>query len=179
MKYIVSFLVVSILSIAMAGAQDHPAADEILKEACKQAGKEKKNVFVMFTASWCGWCHRMKNSMNDEEVKKYFDDSFVSLYFVVDESADKKNLETPGAAAFRTKYGGDDQGIPFWIVFNKDGIRIADSMRPDGSPLGRINTGCPAEEAEVDYFISVLKKTTSMKEDQLEKISKRFRKNKG
>lgn len=179
MKYIVSFLVVSILTIAMAGAQASPSADEILKEACKQAGKEKKNVFVMFTASWCGWCHRMKNSMIDEDIKKYFNDSFITLYYVVDEPADKKDLETPGGSAFKTKYGGDNQGIPFWIVFNKDGIRIADSMKPDGSPTGRINTGCPANDDEVDYFISVLKRTTTLKEDQLEKISKRFRKNKG
>lgn len=179
MKRIILFLFLSLASVLMAGAQSSQPADELLKEACAKAAKENKNVFVIFTASWCGWCHKMKNSMEDEDLKKYFEDSFITLYFVVDESGDKKNLETPGAAAFRTKYGGDNQGIPYWIVFNKDGIRIGDSMKPDGSPTGRINTGCPADEAEVDYFISVLKTTTRLKEDQLEKIYKRFRKNRG
>lgn len=178
MKRIILFLFLSLASVLVAGAQSK-SADELLQAACAKAGKENKNVFVMFTASWCGWCHKMKNSMEDEDIRKYFEESFVSLYFVVDESGDKKSLETPGAAAFRTKYGGDNQGIPYWIVFNKDGIRIGDSMKPDGSPLGRVNTGCPADEAEVDYFIKVLKQTTRLKEDQLEKISKRFRKNRG
>lgn len=159
-------------------AQDIPDADKQLKQACDKAGKEHKQVFVMFTASWCGWCHRMKNSMTDEEIRKYFDDNFVTVYFTVDESADKKNLETPGGAAFRTRYGGDNQGIPFWLVFNPQGQLIADCMRPDGSPTGKINSGCPAEDAEVAYFIEVLRKTTGLKEDQLEKISKRFLKNK-
>lgn len=159
-------------------AQITPAQEQ-LKQACARAGRENKNVFVMFTASWCGWCHRMKNSMNDEEVKAYFDASFVPLYFVVDESAEKKQLETPGAEAFRAQYGGHNQGIPFWLVFDKDGNLLADSMKPDGSPNGKINSGCPAEPEEVEYFIGVLKKTTRLKEDQLEKIEKRFRKNKG
>jgi len=39
------------------------------------------------------------------------------------------------------------------------------------------NTGCPATKKEVDYFIEVLKKTTDLKEDQLEKIRTRFRRN--
>jgi hypothetical protein len=39
------------------------------------------------------------------------------------------------------------------------------------------NVGCPASKEEVDYFIEVLKKTTPLKEDELEKIKVRFRKN--
>ncbi|MBM3416530.1 MAG: DUF255 domain-containing protein [Bacteroidetes bacterium] len=176
MKRIISFIALSLTSIMMAGAQARPLATEILQDACRQASKENKKVFVMFTASWCGWCHRMDKSMQDEDIKKYFDDNFLIRHFVVDEFGDKKNLETTGAASLRTKYGGDGQGIPFWLIFDKDGNLIADSMRPDD--LGnKMNTGCPADEREVNYFITVLKKTTGLSNDQLEKISKRFRKN--
>lgn len=178
MRKLLFSLLLSGLLVYTGHAQVVPA-DEQLKDACAKAGKENKNVFVMFTASWCGWCHRMKNSMSDGEVKSYFDASFIPLYFVVDESADKKNLETPGAQDFRTRFGGNNQGIPFWLVFDKDGNLLADSMKPDGSPNGKINSGCPAEPEEVDYFISVLKKTTKLDKEQLEKIEKRFRKNKG
>lgn len=177
MKRIISFCIISLSFIMLSVAQAVPSATDILKEATQTAGKENKKVFVMFTASWCGWCHRMDNSIKDEDCKKYFDDNFVIRHFVVDESADKKNLETPGAVAFRTKYGGDGQGIPFWLIFDKDGNLLADSMKPDGSTGGKVNSGCPAEPAEVAYFISVLKKTTNLGEDQLEKISKRFSKN--
>ena len=47
-------------------------ANEVLQEAYQQAAREKKNVFLMFHASWCGWCHKMDSSMNDKTVKDYF-----------------------------------------------------------------------------------------------------------
>ena len=177
MKQIISFITISLAFVTLASAQTGPSATEILTDACKIAGAENKKVFVIFTASWCGWCKRMDKSMEDEDCKKYFDDNFVIRHFVVDESMDKKNLETPGAIEFRKKYGGEGQGIPFWLIFDKEGNLLADSMRPDGSTGNKLNAGCPAEPTEVAYFISVLKKTTDLKEDQLEKISKRFSKN--
>lgn len=177
MKKIIASFVIMMTFVVSSAAQSKQSATELLKEACAKAGKENKKVFVIFTASWCGWCHRMENSMNDEDCKKYFDDNFIILHFVVDESANKKELETAGANEFRTKYGGDGQGIPFWLIFDKDGNLVADSMKPDGGTSNKMNVGCPADEAEVNYFIDILKKTTKLKEDQLEKIMKRFRKN--
>lgn len=156
-----------------------PSADEILKEAYLVATKENKNVFIIFHASWCGWCHKMDKSMNDETCKKFFEDNFVIRHLVVDESTDKKNLENPGADELRKKYYGDGQGIPFWLVFDKDGKLLADSkIRAEGAgPETGDNTGCPASEKEVAYFISVLQKTSKLNSSQLEIIRKRFRQN--
>ncbi|HEY6061997.1 MAG TPA: thioredoxin family protein [Chitinophagaceae bacterium] len=155
------------------------SASELLKEAYQSAAANNKNVFIMFHASWCGWCHKMDKSMNDETCKKFFEDNFVICHLVVDESADKKNLENPGADEFRKKYYGDGQGIPFWLVFDKEGILLADSkMRDEGAgPETGENTGCPASEKEVEYFISVLQKTTKLNPAALEVIRKRFRQN--
>lgn len=155
-----------------------PAAD-LLKTAYQQAAKENKKVFVMFHASWCGWCHKMDSSMNDASCKKFFTDNFVIVHLVVDESKNKKHLENPGADEMKIKHHGEGQGIPFWLVFDKDGKLLADSkMRKEGDGAAEgDNTGCPANEKEVDYFISVLKKTSTLSKDQEEKIRKRFRKN--
>lgn len=156
-----------------------PTANDILKQAFILAGKEHKNVFVMFHASWCGWCHRMDSSMNDKNCKKFFDDNFVICHLVVDESTGKKNLENPGADDMRNKYYGAGQGIPFWLVFDKDWNLLADSkMRAvgQGAESGQ-NIGCPAVANEVEYFISILKKTSNLNSDQLEIIRKRFREN--
>ena len=179
MKKILLSLAILALGPAFIHAQAGPSAEDILKEACSIAGKENKKVFVMFTASWCGWCKRMDKSMADEDIHKYFDESFVVRHIVVDEFGNNKVLETPGGAAFRTKYGGDGQGIPFWLIFDDQGALIADSMRPDGDTGNKLNSGCPAEDTEVDYFIGVLKRTTSISGDHLDKIRKRFLKNKG
>ena len=77
---------------------------------------------------------------------------------MVDESRDKKNLENPGADELRTKYHGDDEGIPFWLIFDKDGNLLADSqIEPKGASLDTKgeNIACPATEKEVAYFIEV------------------------
>src|SRR5688572_28318191 len=112
MKRIISFIVVALGSVLITQGQAKLSAADIMKEACEKAAKENKKVFVMFHASWCGWCHRMDASMNDEDVKKYFDDNFIIRHLVVDEAPTKKDLETPGANEIRTKYHGDGQGIP-------------------------------------------------------------------
>jgi thiol-disulfide isomerase/thioredoxin len=170
---------IMMFSAAVKAQPSPPSANDILKEAYVQAAKENKNVFIMFHASWCGWCHKMDKSMNDTACKKFFDDNFVIRHLVVDESNDKKNLENPGANELRTKYYGDGQGIPFWLVFDKDGKLLADSKERSagqGQDSGQ-NTGCPAAASEVEYFISILKKTTKLNSTQLEIIRKRFRLN--
>jgi len=157
-----------------------PSAEEIMKEAFSTAVKENKKVFIMFHASWCGWCHKMDASLNDPVCKKYFDDNFVIRHLVVYESKGKENLENSGALDMLTKYNGADQGIPFWLVFDKNENFLADSRMPPPSATPEAkaqNTGCPANKEEVDYFIEVLKKATSLKEAELEIIRVRFRKN--
>jgi thiol-disulfide isomerase/thioredoxin len=162
-------------------AQQAPASsDEILKEAYQQAVKENKKVLIMFHASWCGWCHRMDSSLNDKTCKQFFADNFVIRHLVVFESKGKKHLENPGALELLTKYKGHEDGIPYWLIFDKNGELLADSkMRAEGAGLDSEgdNSGCPATKEEVEYFIGVLKKTTSLNREALAIIEKRFRQN--
>ena len=161
-------------------AQKSPlSSEEIMKEAFTSAKKQNKKVLVMFHASWCGWCHKMDTSLNDASVKKFFDDNFVIRHLVVFESKGKENLENPGALEMLEQHEGKDQGIPFWLIFDKDEKFLADSrMKAKINGVEKLqNTGCPASKEEVDYFIEVLKKATDLKEDQLEKIRTRFRRN--
>jgi thioredoxin-related protein len=56
MKRILSFVIALLCAVMMAHAQDKLTAEAIMKQACEEAAKEKKNVFLLFHASWCGWC---------------------------------------------------------------------------------------------------------------------------
>jgi thiol-disulfide isomerase/thioredoxin len=173
-------LVITLLLSLSSYSQKTPlSADDILKEAYGQAAKQNKNVFVIFHASWCVWCHRMDSSMNDKACRKFFEDNYVIRHLTVDESKDKQNLQNPGADDLRKKYYGDGQGIPFWLIFDKDGNLLADSkMRADGAnPETGDNTGCPASEKEVTYFLRVLEQTSKINQQQQEVIRKRFRQN--
>jgi thioredoxin-related protein len=160
------------LSTLFAQTEDAAA---ILAEARTAAAKENKNVFIIFHASWCGWCHKMDTAMNDPAVKRYFDDNYVVRHLVVMESKDKKNLENPGALSMLKKYSDESSGIPFWVVYDSSGRKLFDS-RPDllNGKRGD-NVGCPASEKEVDHFIQVLKGSSKIDEAGLAAIRKRFR----
>jgi thioredoxin-related protein len=171
------FIILSSEIYAQTGPQ---SSSSMLKEAYIQAAKENKNVFVIFHASWCVWCHRMDSSMSDISCKKFFDDNYVTRHLVVDESKDKKNLENPGADELRNQLGGKDLGIPYWLIFDSNGNLLADSrIREDAtvSSAPGDNSGCPASEKEVAYFIKVLKKTSKINVAQQAVIEKRFREN--
>lgn len=177
MKYFLALLLLFNLS---SFAQKAKPAEDILNKAYKRAAKEKKNVFVIFHASWCGWCHRMDSAMNAAVCKKFFDNNYVTTHLVIFEAKDKKDLENPGAEDLLKKLHFDKEGIPVWLIFDKDGNLLADSWIRKGEAeklsIGS-NSGCPANAEEVDYFIKVLQKTSTLNPDQLEVIHKRFREN--
>ncbi len=147
-----------------------PSAEEVLKPVYSQAAKENKNVLLIFHASWCGWCHKMDTILKDRNVQPLIDRNYVTTHLTVYESKDKKALENPGAIQFLTKHGGADKGIPYWLILDKKGNVLADSQYKPNE-----NSGCPASEAEVGYFVGVLKKTSSLNEEQLKIVEKRFR----
>lgn len=157
-----------------------PSANVVLKRAVAEAGEQNKKVLLIFHASWCGWCHKMDTSLNDISVKNFFDDNFVITHITVLENKGKENLENPGGKELMEKFKGKDQGIPYWVILDKNNNLLFDSQartsQPDGTVKGS-NVGCPASQKEVEYFITVLKKTTQLTASQLDVIAKRFRLN--
>ncbi|MFH0760351.1 MAG: thioredoxin family protein [Bacteroidota bacterium] len=155
-----------------------PPAKKIMKVACRKAAAENKNVCIIFHASWCGWCHRMDSIMNMPECKPLFDANWVTDHMVVQEhKPELKKLENPGGQEFMDKYNGQNQGIPFWLVFNPKGELLADSRMPAKDKTGKdilTNTGCPAQPDEVAYFVTVLKKTTKLTQPEIDLIADRF-----
>ena len=62
--------------------------------------------------------------------------------------------------------------MPYWYILRADRKVLASSERAPGE-----NTGCPATEQEVGYFLKVLKETSSLTDAELEMVRIRFRKN--
>lgn len=170
---------IAFISYSLLAQKEPPTTDEIMSEAFATARKENKKVFVIFHASWCGWCHKMDTAMNDPAVKKFFDENFVIRHLVIFESEKKLNLENKGSREMYARYNDENQGIPFWLIFDKDEQLLADArIKVVNNGKEKLqNCGCPATKNEVEHFINVLQKTTSLNSDQLEKIRTRFRKN--
>jgi thioredoxin-related protein len=161
-------------------AQPGPAtANQIMKVALQEARVEKKKVFIFFSASWCGWCHAMDSALQDSRCKDLFGAYYVIRKLDVKEEANKKYLENPGATEMLRQYHGENQGIPFWLIFDEDGKLIADSqLRNSGESLDRPgeNVGCPSTQKEIQYFAMILKQTSHLTSQELEVIEARFAK---
>ena len=174
-----SAITISLLfCFTFAKSQTKPeSAIKIMRKAETEAAKTNKKVFVIFHASWCIWCHRMDTAMNDNSIKSLFDNNFVIIHLTVDESEGKKDLENPGTNELRTQFHGDEQGIPFWVIVDKDGKALADSrLHSEEERLTGNNVGCPSKPDEVDYFMQVLKKTSRLTNSQLALVQARFMK---
>ena len=155
-------------------------ASEIMEAAKAKAKAEHKNVMIMFHASWCGWCKKMDASIQDPCCKDYFDKNYVIEHLTVMEHGANVSLDNPGAQQMLEQYGGRESGIPYWLIFSADGKLLADSKfhsEDANNEANGQNIGCPAQPAEVDYFISVLKKTSNMSAAEAAAVKARFLKN--
>ena len=163
------FCLLLLTSFSNAFAQQPEAATAILDKAYKQAKKENKKVFVMFHASWCGWCKKMDNNMNSIALKNYFDQNYVVAHLTVTESPKNKNLENPGGDLVLKQFNAEKAGLPFFVILDANGKLLEDSFNAKGE-----NLGCPSSPEEVTEFTAMLKKTSKLKDAELAQIAEVF-----
>ncbi|MBV6457353.1 MAG: hypothetical protein HONBIEJF_00461 [Fimbriimonadaceae bacterium] len=167
-KLLTSVVAVLLVSAAFAGGD---SAEKLLADAGGKAKAQGKNVMVIFHASWCGWCKKLDEFMAIPEYKSIFDDNYVVVHMTVMESQQKKADETAGGMEFLTKMGGDKAGLPYFVVVDPGGKKLADSLMKPGDQGS--NTGHPVKKEEVAHFMSMLKKTAKkMSSNQAATIQK-------
>lgn len=172
MRFLVVTIGLLILTTGLNAQTSAPSAADVLQPVYAKAAQENKRVLLIFHASWCGWCRKMFESLADDAVKPLINKYYKVAHLRVHESDDKKNLENPGAMELLARLGGADSGLPYWAVLDAKGKALANSQYKPGK-----NTGCPAGEEEVAYFIRVLRKTSKLGEVELKVIEERFRRN--
>ncbi|MDD4646474.1 MAG: hypothetical protein PHY99_10850, partial [Bacteroidales bacterium] len=72
---------------------------------------------------------------------------------------------------------GENQGIPYFLIFDKKGNLLSDSRMPAKDKKGNAilsNVGCPAQPDEVTFFTGLLKKTSTLTGPELDLIAKKF-----
>jgi thiol-disulfide isomerase/thioredoxin len=176
-KWPVVLLAGILFSGTVIAQQKLPSAESLLKKARKQAAAVKKNIFIIFHASWCGPCKTMQASMNDKKIKAFFDSSYIIVDLVAYEFDEEEN--NPGAGPLLEKHNDNNASVPFWMIQDATGKVLGDSrITPAYSKDGtKENMGCPTTEKEIDYFVSLLKRTSGLTNLQLDAIRKRFRAN--
>jgi hypothetical protein len=80
------------------------------------------------------------------------------MHVTVQESEEKKALNTPGGDELAARWGGGKAGLPFIAFADGKGELIVNSLRvpEDGTKGG--NIGHPWEPHEVDWFLFMLRK---------------------
>jgi|TARA_B100000809_G_scaffold100565_1_gene99129 thioredoxin-related protein len=143
--------------------------DEVMNVAYAEAEQEGKNVFLMFDASWCGWCKRMDKNMKNNACKNFFDDNYVTVHLAIKESKENKHLENPGAPDFYDSLKEGTSGIPFWVIFDSKGNVLDNSLDSNNN-----NIGSPVTKDEVQAFVSILKGTSKLNDKELSIITEVF-----
>jgi len=112
---IIMIILVATQSRAMAGNETKTGGIQFNSETWNQvlalAKKENKPIFLDVSASWCGYCKRMKSNVyTDVEVANYYNSSFINV------SVDAEKGE---GIQLAQKYGV--KGYPTFIFINPDG----------------------------------------------------------
>ena len=167
MKYSKIIVVAALLLFQLSTAQEK--ADIVLNKALTEAKSGKKNVLLVFHASWCKWCKMMEKNMDLPETKPIFNKRFVTAYVDVQERGEKKSLENPGGQELMNKYKGENAGLPFWLILNPKGEVIANSFNDKGE-----NLGSPSTSEEVNVFVAKLGKASKLSKEEAQTIQNVF-----
>ena len=140
-------------------AQKPAPADRVLVNTEAQAAQQRKLIFLVFGASWCGPCHMQDAFMAAPETRPILEKYFVPAKLNVEEEVGKHpERNSPGGEELLARLGGKSGGVPFLVFLSAGGDPIVNSNRPVKGPSGSMNIGYPSAPEEIDWFVSMLNK---------------------
>lgn len=108
-KRILGILFLAVFGLFCAAASAEEGWLDNLDAAVQQAAAEKKLVLVDFTATWCGWCTKLKEEVFEkDEFTQYAADKFVLV--AIDADKNRELVDKYGVSGFPTIVILDGEG---------------------------------------------------------------------
>jgi thioredoxin-related protein len=159
-----TFVLLLFPALTLMRAGEPERAQKILDSAVREADTSHRAVFIIFHASWCGWCKKLDAVLDSPDVKRLIDENYVVVRLDVQERREKvQTLENPGGQDIMKEMGGSDAGLPFYAFLDGKRKKIADS-KIEGPE--KQNVGYPGSAEEIALFEKLLKQTAPRMTDQ-------------
>lgn len=172
---LVALLIAGLSGLAARAAEAPPPADQVMAHAQADAASQHKGIFLIFGASWCGWCRRLEQFNHVPEVSAILDKTFVIVHLTVQEHKEKAQLDNPGAEELMKSLGGQG-GLPFFAFLDGGGKLIVTSNRPPDGQKGDTNIGFPGNPQEIAWFTTMMKKVVpSLSAGQVQMLEDQIR----
>jgi thiol-disulfide isomerase/thioredoxin len=130
------------------------AAQAELRRQITLSADEGKRLFLLFYASWCGYCRLFERFLADPAAAAIINREFrVAPFRALERSDSQKALQLAGADDLFTRFAKTPaQGLPFFVVLNGEGGPVATSV----SPASGRNIGFPLGKGDLDTFEKIL-----------------------
>jgi hypothetical protein len=146
-------LLASALMYATGQGQTHPpAAREILRAATVRAGQEGKQVFVMFSATWCQPCRVTDEFLRRKEVAEV-----LHRYYIVAKISGfaRKDTDLQNAGAEQEKDRlARGSGLPAFAILDSKGVLLSDLVVKEAGV--RVRFSVPPGKTRVGPFLKHL-----------------------
>lgn len=139
---------------SVAHAVPAPATEEWRRQIDLAQG-EGKRLFMLFYASWCGYCRLFDMLLADPEASAIINREFKVFHMrALERTEALKARQIAGADEMYRRFATPTAGLPFYVVFDGAGEPVVTSIAPDSGE----NIGFPVAKHDLDQFEKIMKR---------------------